>query len=151
MVSTLVFGSCACGHHAINEEWNWVSKREGPTIEDKQSPLWQTKSDTCPPDISFLIFLKITTVFGSCLQSGGWNFELWCFQIDKVPTFILNFQQGKSLLQENFKKKQSMATASSLGSSTLLQSQISGFGGSQKISFSNPNSLTFTRFFLISS
>ncbi|XP_015069597.1 ribulose-phosphate 3-epimerase, chloroplastic [Solanum pennellii] len=41
-----------------------------------------------------------------------------------------------------------MATASSLGSSTLLQSQISGFGGSQKlqkISFSNPNSLTFTR------
>ncbi|XP_055825383.1 ribulose-phosphate 3-epimerase, chloroplastic [Solanum dulcamara] len=41
-----------------------------------------------------------------------------------------------------------MATASSLGSSTLLQSQISGFGGSQKLqktSSSNPNSLTFTR------
>ncbi|KAK4350304.1 hypothetical protein RND71_029617 [Anisodus tanguticus] len=41
-----------------------------------------------------------------------------------------------------------MASASSLGSSTLLQSQINGFGGShklQKTSFSNPNSLTFTR------
>ncbi|KAF3620673.1 Ribulose-phosphate 3-epimerase, chloroplastic [Capsicum annuum] len=42
-----------------------------------------------------------------------------------------------------------MATASSLGSSTLLQSQITGFGGSLKLqkssSSSNPNSLTFTR------
>ncbi|KAF3633680.1 Ribulose-phosphate 3-epimerase, chloroplastic [Capsicum annuum] len=42
-----------------------------------------------------------------------------------------------------------MATASSLGSSTLLQSQITRFGGSLKLqkssSSSNPNSLTFTR------
>ncbi|KAJ8553679.1 hypothetical protein K7X08_024357 [Anisodus acutangulus] len=41
-----------------------------------------------------------------------------------------------------------MASASSLGSSTVLQSQINGFGGShklQKISSSNPYSLTFTR------
>ncbi|XP_060205057.1 ribulose-phosphate 3-epimerase, chloroplastic [Lycium barbarum] len=41
-----------------------------------------------------------------------------------------------------------MASASSVGSSTVLQSQINGFGGShklQKTSSSNPNSLTFTR------
>ncbi|KAK4362249.1 hypothetical protein RND71_017490 [Anisodus tanguticus] len=41
-----------------------------------------------------------------------------------------------------------MASASSLGLSTVLQAQINGFGGShklQKISSSNPYSLTFTR------
>ncbi|GMP33424.1 hypothetical protein CsSME_00006748 [Camellia sinensis var. sinensis] len=37
-----------------------------------------------------------------------------------------------------------MATAS-LGSSTLVQSQINGFGGLQKQSLSHPNSITFTR------
>lgn len=76
-------------------------------------------------------------------QKGGWNIKLRCFQIDKVPTFIHN-----SPRREKFAKENSMASASSLGSSTLLQSQISGFGGSQKLqkaSSCNPNSLTFTR------